>query len=139
MNLSKELENLALILRDFDPHKLTHDVITVGEAWADNDAAASALEETKKSMLARLSLEYIAGGQSSGGVGERPKAMPANQAEMKALSDPRYEMHLELMVAARKESNRARVRYDLGKMRLELMRSLQATMRNEMRMAGQTT
>jgi len=30
-----------------------------------------------------------------------------------------------------------RVRYDMGKMKLELMRSLQATMRNEMRMSGQ--
>ena len=132
-----ELAALTTLLRDFDPKRLTADVISVGESWVDHDAAASALEETKKTMLARLTMEYIAGG-SSGALGEKPKAMPVSQAELKALSDPRYEQHLELMVAARQEANRARVRYDLGRMRLELMRSLQATMRNEMRMSGQT-
>lgn len=133
----KELEALATLFRDFDPRRLTQEVITVGEEWVDHDAAASSMEETKKTMLARLTLEYIAGG-SSGALGEKPKAMPVSQAELRALSDPRYEQHLELMVAARQDANRSRVRYDLGKMRLELMRSLQATMRNEMRMAGGT-
>jgi hypothetical protein len=134
---TKDLEALTTLLREFDPKRLTAEVVSLGEDWVDRDAAASSLEETKKTLLARLTLEYISGG-SSGGVGEKPKAMPVSQAELKALSDPRYEQHLELMVAARQESNRMRVRYDLGKMRLELMRSLQATMRNEMRMAGQT-
>jgi hypothetical protein len=133
----QELAALTSLLRDFDPRRLTAEVITVGESWADQDAAASTLEETKKALLARLTMEYIAGG-SSGGLGEKPKPMPVSQAELKALSDPRYEQHLELMVQARQEANRHRVRYDMGRMRLELMRSLQATMRNEMRMSGQT-
>jgi len=134
----KELEALSNLLREFDPRRLTAEVITVGEDWVDKDAAASSLEETKKTLLARLTMEYIANGGTSGGVGEKPKAMPVSQAELKALSDVRYEQHLELMVAARQEANRSRVRYDLGRMRLELMRSLQATMRNEMRMSGGT-
>lgn len=138
MSNFKELQHLQEVLKDFDPHKLTREVIIVGEEWADQDAAASALEETKKTLLAKLSLEHQSGSYSSGALGEKPKAMSAVQAEMKALADPAYEQHLQLMVIARKESNRARVRYDLGKMRLELIRSLQATMRNEMRMTGQT-
>ncbi len=140
MNLSsKEIQALAQVLKDFDPHRLTTDVIKTGEEWVDQDAAASSLEETKKTLLAKLTLEYIEGGLRSGGVGEKPKAMSATAAELRALSDPRYEQHLELMVQARQEANRFRVRYDMGKMKLELMRSLQATMRNEMRMSGQTT
>ncbi len=137
--LPRELQALAQVLKDFDPNKLTAEVIKVGEEWADQDAAASALEETKKTMLAKLSLEYIEGGSRSGALGEKPKAMSAAQAEMKALADPRYEQHLDLMVQLRKEAHRMRVRYDMGKMKLELMRSLQATMRNEMRLSGQMT
>lgn len=134
---SKELQALTQVLKDFDPHRLTQEVIRTGEEWADQDAAASSLEETKKTLLAKITLEFIEGSYRSGGAGEKPKAMSATAAELRALSDARFEQHLELMVQARKESNRMRVRYDMGKMKLELMRSLQATMRNEMRMSGQ--
>lgn len=136
MNALSAVQALEHLLREFDPVKLTQEVVTLGEEWADKDAAASALEESKKSILARLVMEYVTTG-TSGGVGERPKPMPVSQAEYKALCDARYEQHLDLMVAARKEAHRTRVRYDMGKMRLELMRSLQATMRNEMRMGSQ--
>lgn len=134
---SKDFQELVASLKDFNPRALTDEVIRVGEAWAENDAAATTLEETKKTLLAKLTLEYLAGGHSSGAAGERPKAMSVAQAEVKALADDRYEQHIELMVQARGESHRSRVRYDLGKMRLELMRSVQATMRNEMRLHGQ--
>lgn len=135
----KELSNLNQLVKDFDPAKLTAEVIVIGEEWADQDAAASSLEETKKPLFAKIALENLTLGAKSGNVGERPKAMSAAAAELHALSDPRYEQHLELMVQARKEANRLRVRYDMGKMKLELMRSLQANMRNEMRMSGQFT
>lgn len=127
-------EHLNDLLKDFDPNKLTADVIVIGEDWADQDAAASSLEETRKTVLAQLQLEYTLEGVSVGRGTDKPKPMPATQAEMRALADPRYEQHLELMVLARKEANRSRVRYDMGKMRLELYRSLQATMRQEMNM-----
>lgn len=130
---------LVTMAKDFDPHKLTQDVIALGEAWAEQDAAASSLEETRKSLLAKVTLEYIEGGLRSGALGEKPKAMPVSQAELKALADPRYEAHLELMVQARREANIHRVRYDLGRMRIELMRSLQATLRNEMHMGKNLT
>lgn len=126
------------LLRNFDPNKLASEVVALGEDWADKDAAASALEETKKTVLARLTLEYVSTG-SSGAAGERSRSMPISQAELRSLSDPRYEQHLELMVSAREQANRARVRYDLGRMRLELMRSAQATLRNEMRISSHTS
>lgn len=119
----------AALLKEFDPNRLTQEVIAIGEAWADQDAAASSLEETKKTLLAQLQLEYTLENASG-------KPMPISQAEMRALADPRYEQHLDLMVQARKESHRLRVRYDMGKMRLELFRSLQATMRQEMHLTS---
>lgn len=122
-------------LQDFDPVKLTTEVIEAGEAWADRDAAASALEETRKTILAELTLEYIAIATVEGAGGDAKAsraAMPMNRAEIKALADPRYKEHLQQMVLRRKDANRARVRYDLGRMRLELTRSLQSTLRNEM-------
>lgn len=134
-----EIQSLLGVLRDFDPNKLTNEVIKSGEEWADQDAAASNLEETRKSLLAKIQLEFMEQGMRSGALGEKPKPMPASQAELRALCDPRYEQHLELMVEARREAHRSRVRYDLGKLRLELMRSLQATMRQEMRLGGNLT
>jgi hypothetical protein len=136
--MSKEAMALVESLKDFDPRKLTEEVIVTGEAWADQDAAATALEETKKTVLAKLVLECMSSGYTSGALGEKPKAIPLSHAELRALTDPRYEQHLDLMVHARKEAHRCRVRYDMGKMRLELMRSLQATLRSEMRISGQS-
>lgn len=130
---SRDFDALATILREFDPHKLTSEVALLGEDWADKDAAASCLEESKKTLLAQVTVEFMSHG-ISGALGEKPKPMPVSQAELRALADPRYEQHLDMMVLARQESNRTRVRYDMGRMRLELMRSLQATMRNEIRM-----
>lgn len=136
--LPRDIQALVESLRDFDPKRLTDDVIRSGELWADEDATASTLEETKKTMLASFTLDYMSGAQKSGAIGERPKAVSVAEAEKKALADERFEAHLKAMVHARRESNRARVRYDMGRMRLELMRSLQATLRNEMRLSGNT-
>lgn len=122
-------------LRNFDPARLTAEVIEQGETWADLDAAASALEETRKTVLAKRALEFVESSLSSG----KARAMSAAQAELNALADPTYEEHLNLMVEARKNANRARVRYDLGRMRLELLRTAQATLRNEMRMSSFNT
>jgi predicted nicotinamide N-methyase len=129
------LQEQVNALRNFDPVRLTHEVIEDGELWADADVAASALEETRKTVLAKRTLEFIEGSLLAG----KARAMSVAQAEMNALADPTYEEHVLLMVDARKNSNRARVRYDLGRMRLELLRTAQATLRNEMRMSGYTT
>jgi hypothetical protein len=130
----RDARTALAMLRDFDPQRLTTEVARLGEEWAERDAAAASLEESRKSVLASLTLEYVDAG-TSGRAGEKPRALPVTQAEARALSDARYEQHLELMVLARKEAHIARVRYDMGKMKLELMRSLQATMRQEMQMA----
>lgn len=124
--MSSELFNR--LKEQFDPEKLAARMESAGNQWADDDAAASIYEETKKSELAKLTLEYIELSSTvSGGKGISQAA-----AEAKALADPRYESHLQIMIAARKTANRSRVRYDTIKAEIELNRSLQSTLRAEL-------
>lgn len=125
--------NAMANLKDIDPNQLVADAIADGERWADLDAAASTLEETRKSMLSKLTLDFMEG------VSFGAKAMPITQSEIRALASTEYDTHLKSMVTARKAANRARVRYDMAKMRLELLRTAHATMRAEMFMARSTT
>jgi len=122
------------LLRNFDPNKLAAEVIADGEQWADLDAAASVLEETRKVVLAKRTLEFLEAGTIGG-----KRVTSVAQAELNALADPTYGQHLDDMVDARKNANRARVRYDLGRLRIEMLRSALATARNEMRISGFTS
>jgi hypothetical protein len=130
---SKDMEAILAVLNKFDPEKLVAEVTALGETWADENAAASALEETRKTVLARFTREYMNTSLKGGALGERPKVVSVASAEMAALADDRYEQHLDLMNRSRREADIARVRYDMGKMKLELMRSQMATVRQEMR------
>jgi hypothetical protein len=100
-----------------DSEKIHHALVRAGEEWADLDAAASLLEETKKSVMAKLINE------AEGSV---------NAREYKALADPEYTKHVEGMVTARKQANKAKVRYDSAKILAELRRSEESTRRAEM-------
>lgn len=125
--LNRQAENVL----QMDPNEEVGQVEELGIEWADKDAEASLLEETKKTLLAQLVREQVAGAKATGG-----KPMSMAQAESLAMSDPRYEAHLKAMIEARREANRARVRYDSGKVKIELMRSLVAARREEMRLGG---
>lgn len=98
----------------------TERLIEVGEQWADMDAAASALEETAKSVLGKLVLENASDG------------MPIGKAEHAARATTEYREHVDKMVEARRKANRARVRWIVGQSHVELMRSLESTRRAEM-------
>lgn len=95
-------------------------LVRSGEEWADKDAAANLLEETKKSVLAKLKTE--ASEKSDAG------------REMVALAHRDYQAHLEIMVAARRDANKARVRYDSARVLAEMRRSEESTRRAEMTM-----
>lgn len=101
----------------FDADRTYDALIRAGEAWADADAAASLLEETRKSLLAQLMTEA----DSASNAGK----------EMLALAHPDYKKHVDGMVSARKAANKARVRYDSAKVLAELRRSQEATRRAE--------
>jgi hypothetical protein len=108
---------------DFDPDRIRERLCEVGEEWAELDAAANLLEETKKTVLAELMQTHRSDGVTSHA-----------QCEALALADPAYRLHLAKMVAARKDANKAKVRYDTGKMWAELRRSQESTRRAEMGM-----
>lgn len=91
------------------------EVERLGHAWGDADAAAEALEDSRKSVFAECLL--ATDGKT---VGVR---------EAMAAVDPRYIRHLGAMEAARKARNRARVSYDMGKVRIEVWRTKTATQR----------
>ncbi len=103
-----------------DSERIYNNLVKAGEDWADAEAAADLLEETRKSVLAKLMNE----------------ASHASQAgkEMQALADPKYGEFVAGMVSARKTANKARVRYDSAKVLAELRRSEESTRRAEMAM-----
>lgn len=103
-----------------DPHTLHQRLVDLGEDWADKDAAASLLEETRKSILAELARQ--AEGKS---VAER---------ETNALATEAYQEHLAEMVEARRVANRAKVNYDAARAWIDITRTVEATKRQEMRM-----
>lgn len=105
-------------MTDFDPEAIYQKLISAGEDWTDKEAAAELLEETKKTVLAELTQGELAGSMAD--------------RERRALADPVFKLHLTNMVAARKEANRARVRYDSCKVLAELRRTEQSTRRAEM-------
>lgn len=108
--------SLGSMLRD--PVQFAHAIVKRGEAWSDAEAAASLLEETRKSVLAQ---EMAACGE-----------MPVSKAEMHALASPVYRQHLVAMVEARHQANRAKVSYDGSRALMDLVRSAEATRRTEM-------
>lgn len=103
----------------FNPNEIAERMRLAGEEWSDLDAAANMLEESRKSILAELI------NQASGG------SIAAREYE--ALANPAYKLHITNMVNARREANRARVKYDTAKAWVELVRTSEATKRAEMR------
>lgn len=101
-----------------DPNSVAHELSERGLAWADANAAADALEETKKSVIAQATI--TAAGKSQG------------ERESIALASAEVRDHLTAMVEARRAANRARVRYDVYKTFIELERSRHATERAAM-------
>lgn len=102
----------------FDADRVAHELSERGLAWADAHAAAEALEETKKSMLAQISLASDHKSQTV--------------REEMALASPEYREHVTKMVEARRAANRARVRFDTYKAWIELKRTAAATERAAM-------
>lgn len=101
----------------FDPDKAYAALVKAGEDWADADAAASLLEETKKPMLAQLKLQSA----------EKTDAA----RETQALASPQYKEFLQEMVGARKHAIKLRVRYDSAKTLAEHRRTQESTRRAE--------
>lgn len=101
-----------------DPAKFAQSIVVRGELWAEADAAATWLEETKGTLFAKLVKQHF--------------DQPAWKAEALAKSDPVFEEHLRKMVDARGVATLAKVRYDGAKAMGEFARSAESTRRAEM-------
>lgn len=104
---------------ELDADKIYAKLMETGAEWADKEAGADLLEETKKVVLAEMTLKH------SG------EAKTRVEAESRALVSPEYREHLAAMNAARRVANRARVAYDSIKALMELRRSQESTRRAE--------
>lgn len=91
-----------------------------GEEWAEKEAAASWLEETRKSVRAQIAVSQI------------ETAGSAAKAQIIAEASDEYRTHIRAMVDARKAANIAKVNYDSGKTWTDLVRTQEATKRAEM-------
>lgn len=112
--MTEKLANSALT----DPAKFAQGIVSRGELWADANAAADLLEETKGTLLGKILKEHL--------------DQPGWKAEALAKADSRFEEHLRAMVDARRLANLARVRYDGAKAMGEFARSAESTRRAEM-------
>lgn len=98
-----------------DADRIAHELLRLGGKAADENAAAAALEETRQTVLAKIASEHLGKGES------------AAKAELLARADATYEQHLKAMVEARRIAGRARVAYDVARVKAELLRSNAAT------------
>jgi outer membrane protein TolC len=105
-----------------DTDALCDEAESAGMAWADAKAAYEALEQTRKSVLAQGMKGYFEEG------------MAGNKAETMALADEGYYDFVQKMVKAGHAADRARVRYDILKTRIELLRTNASTERAAMSM-----
>lgn len=92
----------------------------MGELWAEAEAAASLLEDTKSAVLAqRMAMQ-----------GD----IAVNKAEMMVKASREWLDHLNDIVAARKEANLLKIRLEYCRMKYHEEQGLNATQRAEMRM-----
>ena len=89
-----------------------------GNDYADKEAAATLLEETKHTILAECMADW-------------PEDSNAG-AETKARRDIRYKQHLTNMVEARRQANKAKVNYETMKAYEGLYRTRESSRRAEM-------
>ncbi len=105
-----------------DVDSLCDEAEEAGFAWTDAKAAYEALEQTRKSVLAQGMKGYFEEG------------MAGNKAETLALADAGYLEFVRQMVKAGHTADRARVRWDILRTRIELLRTNASTERAAMSM-----
>jgi streptomycin 6-kinase len=102
-----------------NPNEIEERIRLLGLDWADKDGAANLLEETKKSVLSELVNQSTSSSVAA-------KEHDANE-------NPVFKLHVVNMVNARTEANRARVQYESAKLWVDLVRTAEASKRQEMK------
>lgn len=92
----------------------------MGELWADAEAAASLLEDSKSAVLS----------QRMAMLGD----IAVNKAEMTVKASREWQEHIEKIVAARKNANLLKIRMEFCKMKHHEEQGREASKRAEMRL-----
>lgn len=93
-----------------------------GEEWADKEAAAQLLEDSKSAVMAQWQTE----------LGE----MPVNRAEQTVKASPKWMGYIVDTVNARKAANLAKVRLEAIRMKAMEYQAKEANQRTELRILG---
>ena len=93
-----------------------------GEEWADLEAAAQLLEDSKSAVMAQWQTEY----------GD----VPVNRAEQAVKSSARWRDYINDTVEARKRANKAKIYLESVKMRAMELHATEANQRTEMKIMG---
>lgn len=102
-----------------EPEDAYNRMVSAGSIWAENNAAAEALESTRHSVRSQLTMEYL------------PTAKTMKKSETMAEASQKYLEHLHAMTQARKNSNIAKVNYDALRIMIDLERTKESTRRAE--------
>lgn len=92
--------------------------------WADLEAAADLLEQTKTTTLAEMKQAHI----------RSTVVMPDNQAEREVKAGGAWKDHLTKICTARAKANRAKIQTDYLRMRFNEWQSKEANQRHEARL-----
>lgn len=81
-----------------NPNELYRKIVEAGDDWADKECAASMLEEARKSLISQIATTDFANES-------------AVKAEMLARASKQFKEYIVNMCKARREANKAKVRY----------------------------
>lgn len=107
-------------MKTLDSNELYQKLIEAGNDWADKQAAFNVLDDTKHSVMAKLTLKSEA------------SSVAAREIEAKASGE--YISHVKATQDAFKEALRARVKYESIKIWLDLKRTEAANERQLMKL-----
>ena len=102
-----------------DIDAMYHQMQHLGSKWADLHAEAELLEESKKCVLATITLHYMNDGDNK------------SAGEAKAFAAPEYLEHVRKMVEARRKANQAKVEFEGIKTHMNLTRTYEASRRGD--------
>ncbi len=100
----------------YSPDQIEERLRLAGEEWAEKNAAAELLEETKRIVFSKLCNTFNLTSEAA--------------KEKKAYAHPDFEEHIKNMIEARRVANKARVKFDSGRIWVDLLRSKEATERH---------
>ena len=105
-----------------NPDELRNKLLEFGEHWAEADAAFRALEDTKQSVIAQSALAWLDMGK------------PVSYADNQARASEMVLSHLDQLSEARRAANLAKVRYEVHRVYIDMLRTQQANLRAEMQL-----